>query len=115
VLSKRQVTNIAKTQANQVFSQRSGQLAYVTNRENIGPTGSGGATVSAICPSGLRPIGGGIRVYNDGTGFVNDSHPIVQGWAGTVFNDGTSSFLVDTTVVCASYEKVSGAPSSTTS
>jgi hypothetical protein len=92
-----------------------GPLAYVTNNENIGPTGSSGTTVTATCPPGLLPIGGGIRVYNDATGYVNDSHPIRQGWAGTVFNNGSVSFLVQTTVVCATSRLVSGTPASTTS
>lgn len=81
-----------------------GPVTYVSTTTSIPPTpvGAQGTTVTATCPPGLVPIGGGIRTFNDVTGSVNDSHPITNGWGGTVNNFSASTpFNAITTVICA--------------
>lgn len=90
-----------------------GPLTYATSTLSVAPTGSGGLTVSAVCPTGTYPVGGGIRVFNDATMLVNDSHPIAGGWAGTVFNSGTVAANASVTVACASSLRPTTPPSTT--
>jgi hypothetical protein len=81
-----------------------GPVTYVSTTTSIPPTpvNAQGTTVTALCPAGFVPIGGGIRTLNDFTGNVNDSHPITGGWAGTVNNFSSNTpFNAITTVVCA--------------
>lgn len=85
-----------------------GPLTYVQANSVVGPTGPGGATVAAFCPAGTVPIGGGIRVLDDVNTFVNDSHPISGGYAGTVFNTATTARTFITTAVCATSRNVVG-------
>jgi hypothetical protein len=85
-----------------------GPLTYVSIPNSVPPTGSAGATVVGTCPPGTLPIGGGIRVLNDATMIVNDSHPIVGGWAGTVFNGGSTTTPANVYIACATTRRVGG-------
>ena len=87
-----------------------GPLTYVTTTAIIPPTGSGGLNVSALCPAGLRVIGGGVRLSNVNVQFVQHSYPTISGWAGNVFNGGNVSHSAITTAICANSRVVSGAP-----
>jgi len=84
-----------------------GPLTYVSVSNSVPPTGSAGATVVGTCPPGTFPIGGGIRVLNDATMIVNDSHPIVGGWGGTVFNGGSTTPAI-VSIACATSRRVGG-------
>jgi hypothetical protein len=85
-----------------------GPLSYISTTAAVGVTGPAGQTVVASCPANTFPIGGGIRVSDDVDMFVNDSHPITGGWAGTVISFTTGSAIVS--VSCAKSRKVDGAP-----
>ncbi len=87
-----------------------GPIVYSSSTTAIPPTGAGqGTTVTATCPAGFVPVGGGIRTLNDVTGDVNDSHPIAGGWAGTVNNiSATTPFNAIVTAICAQSKFTSG-------
>jgi hypothetical protein len=99
-----------------------GKLTYVSTTKTIpGTAGSEfDVPVSANCPSGLKVIGGGIKVPNPNPGpgndniFIQDSYPTTTGWAGHVANYAGASFpaTATTTAICANSRAVTGAPPS---
>jgi hypothetical protein len=93
-----------------------GPLEYVSAQAIIPPSVVNGTTVAAYCPPDTYPIGGGIRVQSDPDMYVNDSHVINNGWAGTVFNNDTINRTALVNVVCAQSRAVNVVgPTSTTS
>jgi hypothetical protein len=79
-----------------------GPLTYSSVTATVPVSGSSAGTdLSAPCPPGTSPTGGGIKLSNDSVEFVNDSHPTVLGWAGTVFNGGSTSHSATVTAICA--------------
>ena len=99
-----------------------GKLTYVsTTKEIPGTPGSQfDVPVSANCPSGLKVIGGGIKVPNPDPGpsndntFIQDSYPTTTGWVGHVANYAGAAFpaTATTTAICANSRAVTGAPPS---
>jgi hypothetical protein len=99
-----------------------GKLTYVNTTKTIpGTAGSNiNVAVSATCPSGLRVIGGGIKVPepasppNNDNIFLADSYPTTTGWAGRVDNYAGAAFpaTATTTAICANSRAVTGAPPS---
>ncbi|HEX6586086.1 MAG TPA: hypothetical protein VF052_04995 [Solirubrobacterales bacterium] len=92
-----------------------GKLTYVSTTTSIPPlTGDELRTVSANCPGGLRPIGGGIKLEpNDADVLTDDSYPTSAGWTGTVFNGNSDPANATVTVACAVSRVVTGsAPNS---
>jgi hypothetical protein len=87
-----------------------GPLNYVT--ANFTNPAGANTDVSASCPPGSAPTGGGIKVENDLTQLVNDSHPTVGGWAGTVKNTGAASHTLQITAICATATTTGTRPSS---
>src|SRR5262245_5321907 len=55
---------------------------------------------AASCPAGSKVTGGGIKVSNDNTQEVNDSHPTTLGGAGTVKNTGAAAHTAQITAIC---------------
>jgi hypothetical protein len=98
-----------------------GKLTYVSTTTTI-PGGAYPAginkSVSATCPSGLKVIGGGIKVPEPAPGpnnddiFMADSYPTATGWAGRVHNYATQAATATTTAICANSRAVTGAPPS---
>jgi hypothetical protein len=100
-----------------------GKLTYVNTTTTIpgggSPTGIN-IPVSATCPSGLKVIGGGIKVpesvraLNNDDIYIADSHPTTTGWAGRVDNYASSAFpaTATTTAICAPSRVVTGSPPS---
>jgi hypothetical protein len=67
--------------------------------------------VSANCPSGLRPIGGGIKKNTpDDDLEVDDSYPTATGWAGSLDNTTGVEHTVQVVVACANSRAVTGTP-----
>src|SRR6266511_1547496 len=90
-----------------------GKLTYVTTTINVPPTpGTGTQAVSASCPSGLKAIGGGIKlgtVTVPASYFINDGYLTTTGYAGHVDNNSTAS-TATVVVACASSRAVTGTP-----
>ena len=87
-----------------------GPLNYVTvNFTN--PAGQL-TDVAASCPAGTAPTGGGIKVENDATQSVTDSHPTTAGWAGTVKSTAATSHTGQITAICATASATGTRPSS---
>jgi hypothetical protein len=100
-----------------------GKLTYVTTTKTIPGGGSPDGInipVSASCPSGLKVIGGGIKVPEPGPPpnnddiFIHDSYPTTTGWAGRVANYASASnpATATTTAICAPSRVVTGSPPS---
>jgi hypothetical protein len=86
-----------------------GKLTYVTTSVNL-PAGQDN-DVTATCPSGLKVIGGGIKVGDTVNDFVDDSYPTTSGWAGTVdTSTAVTPHPATTTAICAPSLAVTGAP-----
>jgi hypothetical protein len=87
-----------------------GKITYATTTvQAVGAEQS----VAVNCPSGLRAIGGGIKLSEPNvtgdSSWVEDSYPTVAGWAGHVFFDnGSQSATV--VAVCATSRAVTGSP-----
>ncbi|HEY7122213.1 MAG TPA: hypothetical protein VH329_06605 [Solirubrobacterales bacterium] len=88
-----------------------GKLTYVSATAT-GTGGSNAVTVSATCPAGTHVIGGGVRVEDPNSDFIDDSFPTPTGWAGRVSPGGdpgtTHTFIA--TAICATSRAVTGAP-----
>jgi hypothetical protein len=80
-----------------------GPIAYSSVTESIPttPVNGVGTDISAPCPPGTVPTGGGIKVSSDRFESVNDSHPSTVGWSGTVFNTATAPLTATVTAACA--------------
>jgi hypothetical protein len=89
-----------------------GKLHYARTFTSVPVTNSipNGFDVFAFCPAGTFVIGGGIRLGNDSIQLVNDSHPITNGWTGTVYNSGSIPHGATTTAICAPSRQVNGVP-----
>jgi hypothetical protein len=89
-----------------------GKLTYVTNVQSVTHTsGIELRTVTATCPSGLHPIGGGIKLDPDDAGvWVADSYLTTTGYKGTAFNGNTDPATATVVVACAVSQAVTGAP-----
>lgn len=85
-----------------------GKLTYVTTTTAIPAAQS--TAVSAVCPSGLTVIGGGIKVSKPYSTGVEASYPTISGWAGDVYTGAAST--ATTTAICANSRAVTGAPPS---
>jgi hypothetical protein len=96
-----------------------GKLTYVTTTKVIpgntpAPNGED-VPVSAACPSGLKVLGGGIKVPEPPGGltnneFIDDSYPTASGWAGRISNFDNLPAIATTTAICGTSRVVTGAP-----
>ena len=74
----------------------------ITYASVTGNNPAGAQTDFAVsCPAGSKVTGGGIKVSNDNTQFVNDSHPTTFGWAGTVKSTAAVNHTAQITAICA--------------
>jgi hypothetical protein len=92
-----------------------GPVQYVSVTTSVPSTNvpnSPGFQVAATCPAGTHVIGGGIKLSLEADMYVNDSTPTTSGWAGTVYNGNAAAQPATTTAICATVNKVSGAPPS---
>jgi hypothetical protein len=86
-----------------------GKLTYVTGPTVSGLPGGVDLEATATCPSGLRPIGGGVaRVTSNPV--VRSSHPTPTGWKALVNLGATDS--AQAVVACATSRVVTGVPPS---
>ncbi len=87
-----------------------GPVNYVT----VAANNPAGATtdIAASCPGGTTVLGGGIKVENDNTQLVNDSHPTSFGWAGTVKSTAAINHTAQITAICATGGSTGTRPSS---
>lgn len=91
-----------------------GKLTYVSSPVSISQTtGDELRTVTADCPSGLRAIGGGIKLEpDDADVWVDDSYLTTTGYKGSVFNGNNDPATATVVVACAASQAVTGAPPS---
>jgi hypothetical protein len=98
-----------------------GPITYVNQTQSVNTTSSmSGQNVTAACPSGFFPVGGGAKSNNnsDNSGFsAQNSYPSATGWtalvrAGTGAPPGTAE-NVTVTAICER-GKTSGTPPSIT-
>jgi hypothetical protein len=96
-----------------------GKLTYVVTSTSVPPSPpalEATEVTPAVCPSGTRVIGGGIRTtgpqHVERFAFVLRSHPTANGWGGAVLSAGSSPITREaiTTAMCAVSRKVTGAP-----
>jgi hypothetical protein len=85
-----------------------GKLTYVTNTVTL--TQASDNDLTATCPSGLRVVGGGIKVNDTALDFVDDSYPTTSGWAATVDAAVGSGRTAVITAICATSRVVFGSP-----
>jgi hypothetical protein len=87
-----------------------GKITYVSNTVQAVQSEQ---TVTVNCPSGLRAIGGGVKLSNPNvtgdSSWVEDSYPTVSGWAGHVFFTDPSQSAT-AFAVCGTSRAVTGSP-----
>src|SRR5262245_21381802 len=93
-----------KQNTNTSLSKTLQSLTYVSNTQTVPPSaGTNYTTVNAQCPSGLKPVGGGIKLTPSvstiwwGDGYLNSA-----GYQGHVFNGTAANATAVTTVACVS-------------
>jgi hypothetical protein len=111
---KKQTKKISKKEAKKQIRKVApiGKLTYVTANTNA--NGEPNQAVSpAVCPSGLKVIGGGIKMSDPGVfggtvdTIVEDSYPTANGWAGHVIFDELDQTST-TIAICAKASKAKG-------
>ena len=78
-------------------------LTYVTNTQNvpIGTSNTDSTSVSANCPSGLVPVGGGVKLSTSHESlWWEDGYLTTTGFKSKVFNQTTSPATAVVTVSC---------------
>ena len=102
------------------FKQNSavkGPITYVNQTQNVGPSSTGtGTNITANCPSGFFPVGGGAKTNASSTTssfFILNSYPSTTGWTANVFAGSTgppvTTESVTVTAICEK-AKTSGTP-----
>jgi hypothetical protein len=95
-----------------------GPITYVNQTQNVNTvTSPNGVDVTANCPSGFFPVGGGAKTNTSSQTsnfFVENSYPSATGWtalvfAGTTPPAGGTPESVTVTAICEK-AKVSGTP-----
>jgi len=84
-----------------------GKLTYVT--QTVQAVQANQPLPTQNCPSGLKPIGGGIRLSDPSNSFIADSFPTSSGWGGNVFFQNPSQ-QATITAICAVSRAVTGSP-----
>jgi hypothetical protein len=115
---KKQVSKISKKQGKKQAVKQIGKVAplgkltYVT-AETTANGEPNQAVNPAVCPSGSKVIGGGIKMSNPGVfggtvdTIIEDSYPTANGWAGHVIFDELDQTST-TIAICAKAPKVKG-------
>ncbi len=91
-----------------------GPVQYLTTNTSVpgGQTNSYVA-VSAACPAGTKPIGGGIKVPdpdNSGAAYVADAYVTATGYAGHVTNNTPTTTTATVTANCVTVKSSTGSP-----
>ena len=87
------------------------RLTYVNNTESVDPTSvTAPKTVSAICPTGYHPVGGGVKLEPTNRSlWWSDGYLTATGFTSRVQNETLSSVTALVTVACVT-GKAKGAP-----
>jgi hypothetical protein len=105
---------LTKKKFNKFKSQAVQRLSYVNSTVSV-PQSTGSidyTKVSASCPGGLHPVGGGVSLSpNDSSFWWGDGYLTATGYAAHVFNGlaGTVNATATVTVACVA-GNASGAP-----
>jgi hypothetical protein len=83
-------------------------VVYVNTTVN-GPSGGGDRNTRADCPAATKILGGGIRVSDPSSSYIEDSFPTPFGWAGSVYLSSSSQTAI-TTAICATVPSSTGTP-----
>jgi hypothetical protein len=91
-----------------------GPIQYVTTTVGV-PNGSSGdyVTVTANCPTGTKPVGGGIKLPDpnlSGSAYIDDAYVTTTGYAGHVTNNASSDTTATVTANCVTVKSTSGTP-----
>jgi hypothetical protein len=93
-----------------------GPITYVNQTQTVSkPFTGAGENITATCPSGFFPVGGGVKTNANSNGsnfFALNSYPSATGWTANVFT-GASTESVTVTAICER-AKTSGTPPSIT-
>jgi hypothetical protein len=87
------------------------RLTYFNTTENV-PVGSGNdfTTVSASCPTGFHPVGGGVKLLSPDQSFWwDDGYLTPTGYAAKIANDTAITRQAQVTVACVA-ANATGAP-----
>jgi hypothetical protein len=89
------------------------RLTYVNNTQTVGQSdvsGTDSKLVSANCPAGLHPVGGGVKLSPTSDDlWWDDGYLTATGYASKVFNYTTSDRTAVVTVACVA-ANASGTP-----
>jgi hypothetical protein len=90
------------------------KLTYVNNTQTVGQSDGGGTDaklVSASCPAGYHPVGGGVRLSpTDDNVWWDDGYLTATGYAAKVFNYTGTDRTALVTVACV-VANATGSPS----
>jgi hypothetical protein len=88
-----------------------GKLTYVSASATIPDDDVVPHPVSANCPKGLRPIGGGVKLVPSDDGlWAADNYLTAAGYTATMFNNSPDPGTATVTVACANSPAVTGSP-----
>ena len=91
-----------------------GPVQYVTTSIPVPIDAAGDyVAVSAACPAGTKPVGGGIKFPDPGLSggaYVADSYVTATGYAGHVTNNAATATTATTTANCVTVKSSTGSP-----
>jgi hypothetical protein len=91
-----------------------GPVQYVTNSVTVPNTTAGDyVVVTANCPVGTKPIGGGIKIpdpSSSGSAYVDDAYVTGTGYAGHVTNNDGADTTAIVTAICVTVKSSTGTP-----
>jgi hypothetical protein len=87
------------------------RLTYVNNTVTVPTSNTDFTTVSASCPTGFHPVGGGVKLTPpDGSFWWDDGYLTATGYAAKINNSSGTARTALITVACVA-ARATGAPS----
>jgi hypothetical protein len=102
-------TSNSATTAGHATSAGALDKATYKSADGTAPPGSTApvGTATATCDAGQHVVGGGVKVADPSTGFVEDTYPEGNtGWTGRVFADGSAPASFTVYAICTTFTAV---------
>jgi hypothetical protein len=89
-----------------------GPITYVTQTQAVSAALTSATTITAVCPFGTHPTGGGAKGQDPNADFIFDQYITTQGYAARVFSGGpaTGSHTFTVIAACATVKTIAGTP-----
>jgi hypothetical protein len=114
-LKKTKFQNFKKNINSKVDATLQGPLNYVTQTAQVNSTPTNPTKITANCPSGQHPTGGGVKFQDFTTGVtdtIHDQYLTTQGYVANVTTSSATNRTFTVIAACAKVSQTSGSPPS---